>query len=606
MREMSELAAIPLQDRPMPFLFRYISVRPWLFGGLLLVVVGAAACAVGVQYGMKLIVDAMTVGERQAAAVWGPLALFMGLIAAESGLWRLGGLLGCRAVVWTSVAIRLDLFSHLTGHAMRYFADHFSGSLGNRISQTAQSTQTILSTLTWNVLPPVVDFLGAVLVLTTIDWRMALALVAFVAVVAAMILLFGARGRPLHQRYAEESARANGELVDVVQNVWTVKAFSARIRERDRLAREFQSESDAHRASWMYVEKTRVFHDVALWIMAGSMLAWAILAWRAHNITPGDVVVISALTFRILHGSRDLAFALVGMSQHFGAIAETLRVIAKPHDVLDPPEGRALVPAGGEVVLEEVDYRYPSGRPLFRDLSLRIPAGQRVGLVGPSGAGKTTLVALIQRLDDVQHGRILIDGQPITEVSQDSLRERIAVVPQDIALFHRSVIDNIRYGRPEASDEEVIAAARLAYCDDFIQELPEGYNTLVGERGVRLSGGQRQRLGIARAFLKDAPILILDEATSALDTQSELEIQLALANLIRGRTVIAIAHRLSTVIGLDRVVVLADGKIVEDGAPATLRRAGGVFQKLWQLQAEGFEDESVSTQPIPPRIHVAK
>jgi ATP-binding cassette subfamily B protein len=168
------------------------------------------------------------------------------------------------------------------------------------------------------------------------------------------------------------------------------------------------------------------------------------------------------------------------------------------------------------------------------------------------------------------------------------------------------VIDNIRYGRPEASDEEVIAAARLAYCDDFIQELPEGYNTLVGERGVRLSGGQRQRLGIARAFLKDAPILILDEATSALDTQSELEIQLALANLIRGRTVIAIAHRLSTVIGLDRVIVLADGKIVEDGTPATLRRAGGVFQKLWQLQAEGFEDESASRQPSPPRIHVAK
>jgi ATP-binding cassette subfamily B protein len=228
---------------------------------------------------------------------------------------------------------------------------------------------------------------------------------------------------------------------------------------------------------------------------------------------------------------------------------------------------------------------------VFRNFNLDIPAGQKIGLVGPSGAGKSTLISLIQRLDDVQAGRILIDSQPVTEVTQDSLRARIAVVPQDIALFHRSVLENIRYGRPEATDKDVYKAARDAYCDDFIRELPQGYDTIVGERGVRLSGGQRQRLGIARAFLKNAPILILDEATSALDTQSEREIQMALAELMRGRTVVAIAHRLSTVASFDRIVVLVDGKIAEDGPPSILKEEGGMFEDLWRLQVKGFENQ---------------
>jgi ATP-binding cassette subfamily B protein len=208
--------------------------------------------------------------------------------------------------------------------------------------------------------------------------------------------------------------------------------------------------------------------------------------------------------------------------------------------------------------------------------------------VGPSGAGKSTLASLVQRLDDVQAGRILIDGQPVADVTQDSLRAAIAVVPQEISLFHRSILENIRYGRPDAGDEKVFAAARAAYCDGFIRALPQGYATTVGDRGVKLSGGQRQRLGLARAILKDAPILILDEATSALDSESEVAIQHALARLMRGRTVLAIAHRLSTLAALDRIVVLVDGRVVEDGHPAELRRRGGVFEGLWRMQADSL------------------
>lgn len=486
--------------------------------------------------------------------------------------------------------IRVDLFQYLTGHPMRYFNEHFAGSLGNRISAVGQAAGAIYGGLAWKVVPPIVDFIGAVVVLLTVDWRMAVALVLFVLLVALLITGFGIRGRGKHQRFAAQAARVGGELVDAVSNVWTIKAFSARDREAERLAQEIGYEARAQRRSWMYLEKARVMHDICLSLMAGGMLVWAIRSWIGGEVTAGDVVLVSALTFRILHGSRDLALALVDTTQQIGAIADTLRIINQPHGLEDPEP--ALTLEEGDIDFEHIRFAYPERGPVFEDFSLRIPAGQSVGIVGASGSGKSTLLALLQRLDDVQAGQILIDGQDIRHVSQDSLRGKIAVVPQETALFNRSILENIRYGRPEASDEEVFEAARHAFCDAFIRALPLGYQTLVGERGVMLSGGQRQRLGIARAFLKDAPILILDEATSALDTQSEAEIQDALNQLIQGRTVVAVAHRLSTLANFERIVVLRDGQIVEDGPPHELRTRGGEFDALWRMQAEGFKAQS--------------
>lgn len=581
-----------LPSRPLAFLWRYVRARPWHFGGLLGLVVSASICAVAVQYGMKLLVDAMAQSgsNRGAANVWLPLWLFLGLIVMENVFWRLGGWLGCRTVVASCVDIRVDLFQYLTGHPMRYFNEHFAGSLGNRISAVGQAAGAIYGGLAWKVVPPIVDFIGAVVVLLTVDWRMAVALVLFVLLVALLITGFGIRGRSKHQRFAAQAARVGGELVDAVSNVWTIKAFSARDREAERLAQEIGYEARAQRRSWMYLEKARVMHDICLSLMAGGMLVWAIRSWIGGEVTAGDVVLVSALTFRILHGSRDLALALVDTTQQIGAIADTLRIINQPHGLEDPEP--ALTLEEGDIDFEHIRFAYPERGPVFEDFSLRIPAGQSVGIVGASGSGKSTLLALLQRLDDVQAGQILIDGQDIRHVSQDSLRGKIAVVPQETALFNRSILENIRYGRPEASDEEVFEAARHAFCDAFIRALPLGYQTLVGERGVMLSGGQRQRLGIARAFLKDAPILILDEATSALDTQSEAEIQDALNQLIQGRTVVAVAHRLSTLANFERIVVLRDGQIVEDGPPHELRTRGGEFDALWRMQAEGFKVQS--------------
>ena len=582
---------LPLPSRPVAFLWHYICARPWHFGGLLALIIGAASCAVAVQYGMKLLVDAMAQGtaDRGAANVWWPLGLFIGLIVTENVFWRLGGWLGCRTVVASVVDIRVDLFKHLTGHPMRYFTEHFAGSLGNRISAVGQAAGAIYGGLAWKIVPPIVDFLGAVVVLLTVDVRMAVALILFVAIVAVLITGFGIRGRYKHQRFAAQSARVGGELVDAVSNVWTIKAFSARDREAERLAHEIGFEARAQRRSWMYLEKARVMHDICLSVMAGGMLVWAIKLWIAGTVTAGDVVLVSALTFRILHGSRDLALALVDATQQLGAIDDTLRIIVQPHGLEDTDT--QLMLAEGDITFERIRFAYPGRGVVFEDLDLHIPAGQKVGVVGSSGAGKSTLINLLQRLDDVQSGRILVDGQDIRSVSQDSLREKIAVVPQETALFNRSIRENIRYGRPDASDEEVVEAARSAFCDGFIRELPQGYDTLVGERGVMLSGGQRQRLGIARAFLKDAPILILDEATSALDTQSEAEIQAALNNLVHNRTVVAVAHRLSTLSSFDRIIVLRDGRIVEDGPPQELRSRGGEFDALWRMQAEGFTQE---------------
>jgi len=582
----------PFLQGPGAFIWHYVRSRPLHFTALALMVIAAAACAVYVQYVMKLLVDAMT-GARDGEAAWQALWTFIGFIAIESLLLRLSGWLGCRTTVGVGVDMRLDLFEYLNGQPMRYFAENLAGSLGQRITLTAGNFGSLTNTVVWRVLPPGVDFLGALVVFATVDTGMMLALASAVVIIMAGLILFGERGRHLHRSYAGEASQAGGDLIDVISNMWAVKAFSARTSERARLARLFRHEAVAQRASWMYTEKARLIHDVALWVMAGGMLAWAVTLWSKGNITPGDVVVVSALTFRILHGSRDMALSLVDVVQQFGYIEDTLRVIAQPQTVRDVPDAPPLEPQGGAIEFRDVSFSYGHGRDAVHDINLHIPAGQKIGIVGPSGAGKSTLVHLLQRLHDVQSGDILIDGQSISSVQQDSLRSALSVVPQEITLFHRTIMDNIRFARPAATKEEVYQAACAANCEGFIRFLPDGYDTIVGERGTKLSGGQRQRIGIARAFLKDSPIIILDEATSALDTESEMQIQTALVRIMRNRTVIAVAHRLSTLTSFNRIIVMNGGRIVEEGTVAELRSRGGLFDRMWRLQAEGLTLDEV-------------
>ncbi|MET0314072.1 MAG: ABC transporter ATP-binding protein [Hansschlegelia sp.] len=584
-REDSDLARA--MRGPVAFLWRYVKLWPGHFIGLSVVVIAASLSGIGSQYGMKLLVDAMEKPAAGNVAVWFALAFFVGLFALEAALWRVSGWLGCRTSVGVGVEIRLDLLNYATGHPMRFFQEQRAGSLGHRITATAGDFGAMVNKLTWNVAPPVVNFLGAFIIFLTINVWMAVALAVFAVGITLGLVGYSVRGRPLHREYARHAGHTGGEMIDVLSNIWAVKAFAAGARERDRLRHTFDKEASAQRTSWMFTEKARVLHDVLLWTMAGSMLVWAVVLWEQGSISAGDVVVVSSLVFRILHGSRDLAVALVEIEQHVNYLGETLRVVGVPHEVTDAREARTFQRRGGAVRFENVTFGYAPGKPILRDFSLDIPAGQKVGVVGPSGAGKSTIIHLAQRLHDLQAGRILIDGQDARDLTQESLRFAIAVVPQEISLFHRSVMENIRFGRPEATDEEIRDAAAAAHCQ-FIDDLPNGYDTLVGDRGAKLSGGQRQRIGIARAMLKNAPIVILDEATSALDTESEIEVQRALDRLTRDRTVIAVAHRLSTLSSFDRIVVLMNGQVAEDGPISELLERQGLFSRMWRLQLRGM------------------
>jgi ATP-binding cassette, subfamily B, bacterial len=579
------VAAFP--RRPIAFLWHYIRRRPFLHFGALASVLLAASCACAAQYGLKMIVDAMAQDVDHIAVAWRALAVFAGLLGGESVLWRLGSRLGYRAILVDKAEAKLDLFDHPGGHSSRYFTDLLSGSLANRISSTGDAVQQTLSIVLFNIAPVCADFCAALAILATVGWRLVAALGLFVLVAAGTLALFGQRGTPRHRAYPDRAAEVGGALVDVVSNIWTVKAFSAHSRERRRFAQLLNTEATAHRNSVMYIERMRVLHDLALWLMAGGMLIWSLHLWSKGKISPGDVILSVAVSLRILQGSRDLAFAAVNATQFASRIADAIQVIGEDHKVVDRFGARQLVQGGGSIAFENIDFSYPGGREVLRGFTLRIEPGQRVGLVGPSGAGKSTIISLVQRLFDIDGGRLLIDGQDLRTMTQDSLRAAIAVVPQEVSLFHRSVLENIRYAKPEASDDAVFAAAKAARCDDFIHALPQGYATIVGERGAKLSGGQRQRLGIARALLKNTPIIVLDEATSALDTEVELEIQQALAAVMKGRTVLAIAHRLSTVAKFDKLVVLREGRIVEQGTPAELRRRRGLFDRMCRLQEEG-------------------
>jgi ATP-binding cassette subfamily B protein len=373
-------------------------------------------------------------------------------------------------------------------------------------------------------------------------------------------------------------------MIDVVSNISVVKAFGRLKSEHRRLAGVIGREMRTRTRSLYFLEKLRIFHAVTTALLTAGVLAWAISLWQAGKATPGDVILVCTLGLSILSATRDLAVALVDVTQHLARFSEALTTLLVPHELVAPVVATSPRRSRGVIEFRNVSFAYTDSAPVFRSLSFKIDAGERVGIIGPSGAGKTTIFALMQRFYDKQSGAILIDGQESTAMTDAALRNAIAIVPQDVSLFHRTLRDNIRYGRPEATDEEVWDAADMARCMSFIKQLPDGLDTIVGDRGAKLSGGQRQRIAIARAFLKDAPILLLDEATSALDMQSEELIRQALSTLMRGRTVLAIAHRLSTLRNFDRIMVIQNGEIVQDGRPDALLSKGGAYKSLVDLE----------------------
>ena len=570
-------------SRPFSFIFRYLRQRPLSHAVILLAVLGAVACSVGTQYGVKFLVDTLT--RDDTTNVWTAFFLLGSLIAADNLLWRLASWIANFTFVAVTGDLRRDLFRHLTGHSPGYFADRLPGMLTSRVTATSNAVFTAENMFVWNVLPPCAATVAAIALVCTISLPMAGALGVIATILVYLMFRFAAAGRPLHHDFANKAAAVDGEMIDVVSNMPLVRAFGGFVREERRFDHTVKREMEARRRSLLYLEKLRIAHATVTIVLALGLLAWAIMLWEDGEASTGDVVLACTLGLSVLHATRDLAVALVDITQHVARLAEAVATLLVPHELRDHPQAASLIRRGATVKFENVTFRYGEGPQIFEDFSLGFMPGERVGLVGPSGSGKSTLFALLQRFYDVQSGRILVDGQDIARVTQESLREAIGVVPQDISLFHRSVMENIRYGRPQASDDEVQEAAIAARCD-FIEGLPEGMHTIVGERGVKLSGGQRQRIAIARAFLKDAPLLLLDEATSALDSESEETIREALSRLMRGRTVIAIAHRLSTVRNFERIVVLRTGCVIQDGPPDLLMRREGLYRELVQREMD--------------------
>ena len=565
--------------RPLHFVFRYLRQRPLSHLAILSAVVAAVACSVGTQYGVKFLVDSLSAGPDHAGNVWLAFVFLMSLIAADNLLWRVASWTASFTFVRVTGDLRRDMFRHLTGHAPSYFSDRLPGMLTSRITATSNAVFTVENMLVWNVLPPCIATLAAIMLIATVSLPMSGALIIIAGTMVAAMFRLAAAGKPLHDDFADKAAVVDGEMVDVISNLPLVRAFCGLTHEHERFDDTVNRELAARSRSLRYLEKLRITHAAVTLVLTIALLAWAVRLWQLGNATTGDVVLVCTLGLSILSATRDLAVALVDVTQHVARLTEAVATLLLPHELRDHPKAETLIRSGAAIAFENISFQYPGGAKVFDRLSLRLQPGQRVGLVGQSGGGKSTVFALLQRFYDVDSGRVTIDGQDISRVTQLSLREAISVVPQDISLFHRSIRENIRYGRPNASDDDVLRAAIAARCD-FVETLPEGLDTMVGDRGVKLSGGQRQRIAIARAFLKDAPIVLLDEATASLDSESEEIIREALARLMRGRTVIAIAHRLSTLRHFDRVVVLKAGKVIEDGPPERLMQRQGPYREL--------------------------
>ena len=477
--------------------------------------------------------------------------------------------------------------------SMSYFANDFAGRIASNVVQTAaslrESTVQIVDSL-WFVATFALTTLA---VLAHADLRLAIPLVLWIGYYLTVLCVMVPRIRRRSETLAHARADLTGRVVDAYSNIQTVKLFA-------RMEREDSEAKDALAAHLTaFQRQTRLITWLNLFVSLGNSVvivvasALSIQLWSLGALSLGDIAVAIGLTVRIVTMSGWVMWTAIGIFDSLGQVQEGMRTFAKPRLVDDAPNAALLAAPRGEIRFENVTFHYGKGGGVIEGFSLDIAPGEKVGLVGRSGAGKSTLVNLLLRFHDLEAGRILVDGEDIATVRQESLRGKIGMVTQDTSLLHRSIAQNILYGRPEASREEMIAAARAAHADVFVADLVDlegrtGYDTLVGERGVKLSGGQRQRIAIARVMLKDAPILVLDEATSALDSEIEQAIQENLTTLMAGKTVIAIAHRLSTIAAMDRLVVLDGGRIVEMGAHRDLIARNGLYASLWRRQSGGF------------------
>jgi ATP-binding cassette, subfamily B, bacterial len=578
----------------LPFVFRHWLGQPFRAGIIVAGFLGATVADLFMPVFSGHLVDALTSGPSDLAARRAAAIAFGGIVALGllSMILRLTGL---QAIVpftlKTMSDVARDTFMRVQRFSTDWHANAFAGSTVRKITRGMWALDLLNDTILMALLPSLVVLVGS-MILLGLHWPSLGAVIAVGSVIYVAMTMWLSVGyiAPAARVSNAWDTKVGGTLADALTCNAVVKSFGAEAREDARLAGVIGRWRRRVRRSWLRYNMTATAQLAVLLCFRASVIGGAILLWIAGRASPGDVTYVLT-SYYIIHAYlRDVGMHINNLQRSVNDMEELVTIHGEPLGIVDAPDAKPIGIEGGRITFEDVTFHYGGHRtPLYDGLSVDIRAGERVGLVGRSGSGKTTFVKLVQRLYDVSGGKILIDGQDIAQATQHSLRSQIAIVQQEPILFHRSLAENIAYGRPGASIAAVEQAARLANAHDFILRLPKGYGTLVGERGVKLSGGERQRVALARAFLADAPVLILDEATSSLDSESEALIQQAMERLMKGRTSIVIAHRLSTVRSLDRILVFDHGRIVEQGSHAALTaRPGGIYRNLFERQATEF------------------
>lgn len=602
-------SAPPLPATPLRFILFFVSQYRWWYGSMVLLETFSASCTILIPYALGRIVK--TVGastqhsQELVQALQGPLLLFVGLCIGEVIFSRLVGGIQFRLGVRQRQNVTRTSYHYLQHHSHRYFSSNFAGALAHRISETSMGvTQTLWMLITefW----PILIILGlSVVLLAQANLGLGLFLGGWAS---AFLLLSWTLARRGH-RYAFAAATARsattGNVVDSVTNIANTRLFARLDFEREHLEGYLGREKDAMTRSISYSEKVRWIQFSAAAFLKAGLLWYALVLWGEGRIGAGEFVMAVSMSLLIINEVRNLSRRFLELFEAIGNVSNGVQTLIRSHEVRDSATASDLAITAGHIRFDDVNFSYDKGKPVFRHLSVDIPGGQRVGLVGFSGSGKSTFVNSLLRLHDVDSGVIRIDGHDIRDFRQDSLHAQISLIPQDPGLFHRSLRENIGYGRLDATEAEIIAAATAAHAHDFIVQMKEGYDSLVGERGVKLSGGQRQRIAIARVVLKDAPILILDEATSSLDSVTEKAIQETLDVVMRGKTVLVVAHRLSTIAHLDRILVFENGRIIEDGSHAELLARHGAYHRLWSRQSDGFLPDAPDDDAPGSKTHAA-
>jgi len=525
----------------------------------------------------------------------------------NSAFWLLWAYIG----IWVSLAVSMrfldwiklkffpsiredimrKMFGYLNLHSYQYFQNNFAGSLINKITDMQGGVIEILTVLD-DLYAQMLGILVAVITLSFVQPIFSMILISWILLFISITYVFLKPIGHLSHIFAESKTAVVGKMVDSISNIANVRLFSKHQDENRYIHENIKIAIKNDRKLQAKIIYMRAFWDVSIITLLGLNVFLLLNMYSHGQVTIGDFTFVIMISINILWNLWFLASQSVSFIEHIGFCKQALSIITAPHQIVDRPDAKSLKLTEGKIEFKNVTFNYDKDVALFSNTNIIIPSGQKVGLVGFSGGGKSTFVNLILRLFEVTSGNILIDNQEINHVTQQSLREQIALIPQDVSLFHRSLFENIRFGNNDASDADIIAVAKKSHCHEFITQLPHGYDSLVGERGVKLSGGQRQRIAIARAMLKSAPILILDEATSSLDSITEKYIQEALRLLMQHKTCIVIAHRLSTLSQMDRILVFHQGKIIEDGTHDELLGQEGHYAKMWHMQAGGFLPES--------------